>query len=630
MLRISCFLTLAALTLSPLANAQQFLRVAAALPAQAVWTDGIELVDVDNDGDIDILFANGSAYGGGGTAGNQPQHLYLNNGSGVFSAAHGQLNVTNFNAKMVIAEDFDNDGDPDLFYASGSNGTRPRMLINDGTGNFTNETSTRVPSFSPNPKSFCVAAGDIDDDGDMDVVVTDGGTFGGVASQAFLLLNDGSGVFTNVTAAQMPVDLYNCQDATLFDFDGDFDIDIALSGKGANGKRGRLYLNDGTGNFSINNAMNALGSGATYEIEWGDLDGDDDFDAAVQSIAGQNEGWGRNDGPGTPMPESTYPGANGQDDNEMALMDYDNDGDLDSFVASLANSGEKVYRNNGGGSFTNQSAVIQTITDSSLDFGFADLDGNNTYDMVTGQGESGNFTNKIYFNNGPADTLAPTLVDMDVPLAISNPETVLHLQIVDAVSDDGHINATVEFTWSTTGVVDGGTLDATHMGGGLFRAAAPTPGGTLTLTVNCTATDSSGNALDLGPINVPPVGGAWSDIGFGLAGVSGVPSLVGTGTMVVGTANSIDLTNAASSALSVLFLSFASTPTPFKGGTLAAVPILVDFTLFTNGSGVIALPVASWPAGLPPTTEVYIQYAISDAAGPVGVALSNAIKGVQP
>ncbi|MHC4845290.1 MAG: FG-GAP repeat domain-containing protein [Planctomycetota bacterium] len=415
MLRISCFLSLAALALSPLASAQQFVRDAAAIPAQTIWTDGVELVDVDADGDIDILFANGSSYGGTGTQGAQPQHLFKNNGSGLFSEAHTQLNVTNFNAKMVIAEDFDNDGDPDLFYASGSAGFTPRILINDGTGVFANESGTRLPTFSPNPRSFGCAAGDIDNDGDMDITLSDGGTFSGIASQVKLLLNDGTGNFTDVTTTQLPADLYNCQDITMLDFDGDYDIDICMSGKGGTGKRGRLYLNDGTGNFSINGAMNGLGTGATYEIDWGDFDGDNDFDAAVQSIAGQNEGWGENIGLAALMLESTFPSPNGQDDNEMACVDYDNDGDLDVFVASLQSSGEKVYRNNGGGSWTNNNAAIQTITDSTLDFGFADLDGDGAYDMVTGQGESGNWTNKIYFNNGPADTLPPKLMGANVP-----------------------------------------------------------------------------------------------------------------------------------------------------------------------------------------------------------------------
>ena len=84
-------------------TAQQFTLARGALPAQSIWTDGVEVADVDGDGDMDILFANGSGYGSGGAL---AQHFYRNNGSGSFTEAHGALNVANFNAKMVIAEDF--------------------------------------------------------------------------------------------------------------------------------------------------------------------------------------------------------------------------------------------------------------------------------------------------------------------------------------------------------------------------------------------------------------------------------------------------------------------------------------------------------------------------------------------
>ena len=122
-------------------------------------------------------------------------------------------------------------------------------------------------------------------------------------------------------------------------------------------------------------------------------------------------------------------------------------------------------------------------------------------------------------------------------------------------------------------------------------------------------------------------GGAF---GFGLAGVSGVPSLVGTGSMVVGSTNTFNLTNAKASALAVLFVSFQSTPVPFKGGTLAAFPNSLDVTLSTDGSGARELVAPSWPVGIPSGLSMYMQYAVADAAGPVGVSLSNAIEGIQP
>jgi hypothetical protein len=76
-------------------------------------------------------------------------------------------------------------------------------------------------------------------------------------------------------------------------------------------------------------------------------------------------------------------------------------------------------------------------------------------------------------------------------------------------------------------------------------------------------------------------------------------------------------------------MSLASTPASFKGGTLIPVPALLTVSLFTNGSGGIVLPFV-WPAGMPPETSIYFQYAIQDAAAVQGVALSNGLKGITP
>jgi hypothetical protein len=121
----------------------------------------------------------------------------------------------------------------------------------------------------------------------------------------------------------------------------------------------------------------------------------------------------------------------------------------------------------------------------------------------------------------------------------------------------------------------------------------------------------------------------FSQVGAGLAGINGVPHLAGTGTLAAGSAGSLSLTSARPSSAAVLFMSLASAPAPFKGGTLIPVPSLLTVSLFTNGSGGIVLPFV-WPAGMPSETSIYFQYAIQDAAAVQGVALSNGLKGVTP
>jgi hypothetical protein len=609
----------------PLA-AQQFTIDSSALPPGAIWTDGVEIADVDGDGDNDILFANGSTYSAGGA---QPQQLFLNDGTGTFTAAHAQLGVANFNAKMVIAEDFDNDGDLDLMYSPEgpfpATTQIPRMLINDGTGNFTDESATRIPAITM--ASFCVCAGDVDDDGDLDVVFTNGATFGGVATQARLYLNDGNGFFADATAASMPADTYNAQDVTLFDWDNDFRVDIALSGKGASGKRSRLYRNVG-GTFQITSVIDNLGTGGTYEIDWGDLDGDGDLDGLVQSISGFNEGVTYNNI--TSVTNFTLPAPNGGDDNEMAGLDYDDDGDLDVMCASLASSGEKLWRNDGVMSFVNQNGAIQTQSDSTLDFGFGDLDNDGDIDFVTGQGESGNFTNKVYKNSGPADTTPPQVRAVEMPTYGSS-ATVFHASTQDAIQDDGKASFVTTTYKSWQGSASGVTTasgTAFHQGGGTWRAEIPTQAGAAGAHVCWTFTDRNGNASTAGA--TAGTVADWTDLGNGLAGVGGVPTLSVTGATTTGNPIDINLTGAAPNSAGAILANVQAGFLPVFGGTLVPAltgpAVLLPYT--TDGTGAMATITVPWPAAQP-CTVLYMQAGTIDGAAPAGFSFSNAVAGLQ-
>jgi hypothetical protein len=167
-------------------------------------------------------------------------------------------------------------------------------------------------------------------------------------------------------------------------------------------------------------------------------------------------------------------------------------------------------------------------------------------------------------------------------------------------------------------------------GGQQFRGTLP--GGALgVIQYHVEATDLAGNTgLSAAHVFLQGGGAPWSDLGFGLAGAGGVPTLFATGSLVPGSPGTLDLTGAAPSATAFLFLSFTSTPTPFKGGTLAPVPVALTIPMVPNVTGAIPLSWASWPDGLPPGTTLYLQYAVADAGAPAGTALSNALKGVTP
>ncbi len=123
-------------------------------------------------------------------------------------------------------------------------------------------------------------------------------------------------------------------------------------------------------------------------------------------------------------------------------------------------------------------------------------------------------------------------------------------------------------------------------GGGAFSPAADVGVGSAAYSVAVAdlngdgsldlAEPSSDSSLVSVALNqgLPP--SAWTGLGFGLAGVTGLPSLSGAGTLAAGSADSFTLGNANTSAAVLLFTALSSTPVPFKGGTLAAFPDLVD------------------------------------------------------
>jgi hypothetical protein len=143
------------------------------------------------------------------------------------------------------------------------------------------------------------------------------------------------------------------------------------------------------------------------------------------------------------------------------------------------------------------------------------------------------------------------------------------------------------------------------------------------------------SALDSGDSYLAKWGGCspppspWTNLGSGLAGISGIPQLNGSGELLAGTPGKIRLVDAAPSAPAALFISGSNTPTPFKGGTLLTVPVLLTLPLPTDPLGDILLPWTSWPAGLS-GVSLYFQFGIQDVAAVKGVALSNALEADVP
>jgi hypothetical protein len=131
--------------------------------------------DADNDGDIDLLV--GSGGNEKSDQANYKNRLYLNNGKGVFVKSKTNMPTTNNNVSVIAPNDFDNDGDIDVFIGSrsvpGVYGIDPKHLLleNDGKGNFTNVTDKKA--FKINSVGMITDAvwEDIDNDSKKDLIL---------------------------------------------------------------------------------------------------------------------------------------------------------------------------------------------------------------------------------------------------------------------------------------------------------------------------------------------------------------------------------------------------------------------------------------------------------------------------
>ena len=363
----------------------------AAVPPVTVgaYPQGIALADVDGDGDLDLLTANALSIPLLGTV-----SVRLNNGTGVFTApARNPEPTTGRQPRGLAVGDLDGDGDLDFAAVCNSNLNTINQVsirLNDGTGSFAPPVAT--PEVGNGDAPGALLLGDVDGDGDLDMLTSTSQFFsGGVNSAIHLWLNDGAAAFRPpASGGSIPLGGTTVI-LTLSDLDNDGDLDLLVVKPAASlttTSRLAVFRNDGHGHFAAPPASAELTLPETpVSLTLGDVDGDNDPDVVLNNGAAATATVWLNDGTGQFVapalaPSVTLAGWTGQ----LLLGDFDADGDLDLAGFSWTSNTLSIRLNDGAGHFaapaTNADIVVGPASEQIYYCSAADVDGDGDLDLL--------------------------------------------------------------------------------------------------------------------------------------------------------------------------------------------------------------------------------------------------------
>lgn len=353
-----------------------------------------QFLDIDNDNDLDLIISGGGDLDMMTMMNTPTTNIYKNDGFGNFTLQSGSI-IDSLSSSSIAIGDIDNDLDEDIFICGKDiSGTYiSKIYSNDGSGNFTLNASNIIGTIQGDAEF-----GDIDGDNDLDLVVS-GYTSTGYNTS--LYENDGNGNYSLLSGT--PFSGTNYASVKFFDMDNDSDLDVILAGTNGSSTFTELYVNDGSGSYTIVTGTPFSGS-QLGSIDIADVDNDTDLDVLISGFDGSTEfvELYNNDGAGNFVLNtgSTFTGVAYS---SVQFADFDIDGDMDiissGYNGVTTNRYTKLYLNDGSGIFTEFTSV-SFPGNQQFRTRAADIDGDTDPDFyLTGSSNGSGPDNALLYRN---------------------------------------------------------------------------------------------------------------------------------------------------------------------------------------------------------------------------------------
>ncbi|MBO9662078.1 VCBS repeat-containing protein [Dokdonella sp.] len=413
------------------------------------WATGIAIADFDGDGHLDVATAN---------AGTRDASILFGDGSGQFATPQAVSIGPESEPNAITVADVDGDGKPDLLVASSATGGQDfpppelpgtvSLLINDGSGGFA--PAQVLSAGSGDGRAHDVAFADVTGDGKPDILLARPN-----ANAVSILAGDGAGGFapaTNRRVAQGPYALL------VVDVTGDGSDDVLA----ANAVSPSLSILPTDGAGGIGFSANFDSGEFPHAVAAGDLNHDGHPDIVSANAFGDDVSVLLGDGSGGFAEAVHYP--TGSSPTGVALGDVNGDGHLDIVSANFGASSVSVLLGNGDGSFAAAATFgVGGSWESPYAVALGDANGDGKLDIATANTNISNESLSFLAGNGDGSFATGVVLRAGEAGALRDPRGIAFADVTgDGKADIVSANSYSSDVSILAGDGAGGFADAVH------------------------------------------------------------------------------------------------------------------------------------------------------------------------